>query len=78
MAAAGLRTASLPSRCAQATQYTHPRALPQGYDIMEDIYSTRTAAMSFLHELCKARPKGNLEPLMAVSAGGWAAAAAVL
>ena len=45
---------------------------------MEDIYSTRTAAMSFLHELCKARPKGNLEPLMAVSAGGWAAAAAVL
>lgn len=71
VAAAGLRTASLPSRCAPATQCTHPPAPPQGYDIMEDIYSTRTAAMSFLHELCKARPKGNLEPLMAVGTRGW-------
>jgi H+/gluconate symporter-like permease len=37
---------------------------------MEDIYSTRTAAMNFLHELCKARAKGNLDMLMAVGAGG--------
>lgn len=34
---------------------------------MEDIYSTKTAAMSFVHELCKARAKGNLDMLMAVS-----------
>lgn len=38
---------------------------------MEDIYSTRTAAMNFLHELCKARAKGNLDMLMAV--GCWRA-----
>lgn len=31
---------------------------------MEDIYSTKTAAMNFLHELCKARAKGNLDMLM--------------
>lgn len=37
----------------------------KGYDIMEDIYSTKTAAMNFLHELCKARAKGNLDMLMA-------------
>ncbi len=33
---------------------------------MEDIYSTKTAAMSFVHELCKARAKGSLDMLMAV------------
>ncbi|KAL4855989.1 Importin beta-like SAD2 [Chlorella vulgaris] len=37
----------------------------KGYDIMEDMYSSKTAAMSFLHELCKARAKGNLDMLMA-------------
>lgn len=37
----------------------------KGYDIMEDIYSTKTAAMSFVHELCKARAKGSLDMLMA-------------
>lgn len=42
---------------------------PQGYDIMEDIYSTKTAAMNFLHELCKARAKGNLDMLMQVRGG---------
>lgn len=34
---------------------------------MEDIYSTKTAAMTFVHELCKARAKGSLDMLMAVS-----------
>ncbi|PSC72993.1 importin beta-like SAD2 [Micractinium conductrix] len=37
----------------------------KGYDIMEDIYSMKTAAMTFLSELCKARAKGNLDMLMA-------------
>lgn len=37
---------------------------------MEDMYSSKTAAMSFLHELCKARAKGNLDMLMAVSGAG--------
>ena len=43
----------------------------QGYDIMEDIYSAKTAAMTFLHELCKARAKGNLDMLMQVGGHGW-------
>eukprot|EP00887_Chlorella_sp_A99_P003658 scaffold7.g3658.t1 len=41
----------------------------KGYDVIEDIYSTKTAAMNFLHELCKARPKGNLDMLMRHLAG---------
>ena len=36
---------------------------------MEDIYSTKTAAMNFVHELCKARAKGNLDMLMQVRHG---------
>lgn len=36
----------------------------KGYDIMEDMYSTKTAAMNFVHELCKARAKHCLDMLM--------------
>ena len=51
---------------------TVPSAVPQeyvrkGYDIIEDIYSTKTAAMNFVHELCKARAKASLDMLMNVS-----------
>ncbi|KAK2079907.1 hypothetical protein QBZ16_002302 [Prototheca wickerhamii] len=33
----------------------------KGYDIVEDLHSSKTAAMNFLLELCKARPKGTLD-----------------
>uniref|UniRef100_A0A1D2AD30 Importin N-terminal domain-containing protein n=1 Tax=Auxenochlorella protothecoides TaxID=3075 RepID=A0A1D2AD30_AUXPR len=36
----------------------------KGYDIIEDLHSTKTAAMNFLLELCKSRPKGNLDALV--------------
>jgi importin-7 len=35
----------------------------QGYDIMEEMYSPKSAASNFLHELCEARQK-NLDPFM--------------
>ena len=35
----------------------------QGYDIMEEMYSPKSAASNFLHELCETRAK-NLEPFM--------------
>ncbi|KFM27576.1 Importin-7, partial [Auxenochlorella protothecoides] len=38
----------------------------KGYDIIEDLHSTKTAAMNFLLELCKSRPKGNLDALVQV------------
>ena len=36
---------------------------------MEDIYSTKTAAMTLCHELCKARQKACLDMLMTVRPG---------
>ena len=36
----------------------------QGYDIIEEMYSPKSAAANFVHELCSTRPKGNLEALM--------------
>ena len=36
----------------------------QGYDVIEEIYNEKTAAMNFVHELCKTRTKGNLEAFM--------------
>ena len=41
----------------------------QGYDVMEEMYNEKTAAMNFVHELCKERPKGNLETFMALCIG---------
>ena len=41
----------------------------QGYDVMEEMYSEKTAAVNFLHELCKVRTKGNLEAFMALCIG---------
>lgn len=41
----------------------------QGYDVMEEMYNEKTAAMNFVHELCKERPKGNLETFMALCVG---------
>lgn len=35
----------------------------QGYDIMEEMYSPKSAASNFLHELCESRQK-NLDPFM--------------
>lgn len=35
----------------------------QGYDIMEEMYSPKSAASNFLHELCESRQK-NLAPFM--------------
>lgn len=37
----------------------------KGYDILEDMYSPKTAAMNFIHEMSRVRSQGNLEPLMA-------------
>lgn len=39
-------------------------ACMQGYDVMEEMYNEKTAAMNFVHELCKCRTKGNLEAFM--------------
>ena len=36
----------------------------QGYDIVEDMYSPKTAAANFIHELGKSRAKGHLPMLM--------------
>ncbi|BDA47636.1 Importin-7 [Coccomyxa sp. Obi] len=36
----------------------------KGYDVMEEMYNEKTAAMNFVHELCKCRTKGNLEAFM--------------
>ncbi|EIE23737.1 ARM repeat-containing protein [Coccomyxa subellipsoidea C-169] len=36
----------------------------KGYDVMEEMYNEKTAAMNFVHELCKTRTKGNLETFM--------------
>jgi hypothetical protein len=57
--------------CPSCTAACTAPCVLQGYDIMEDIYSAKTAAMTFLHELCKARAKGNLDMLMQVGGVGW-------
>lgn len=36
----------------------------QGYDVMEEMYNEKTAAMNFVTELCQSRTKGNLEAFM--------------
>ena len=36
----------------------------QGYDIIEDMYSPKTSATNFVHELCTCRAKENLAPLL--------------
>lgn len=36
----------------------------KGYDIIEDMYSPRTAAVNFIQELCRVRAKDNLPKLM--------------
>jgi hypothetical protein len=36
----------------------------QGYDLIEDMYSAKTAAMNLVSELCKQRTKGNLDAFM--------------
>ena len=45
---------------------TRPRlpVLLQGYDIIEDMYSPKTSATNFVHELCTCRGKENLAPLL--------------
>ena len=57
--------------CSSCTAACTAPCVLQGYDIMEDIYSAKTAAMTFLHELCKARAKGTLDMLMPVGGHGW-------
>uniref|UniRef100_A0A061RWK7 Putative importin-7 n=1 Tax=Tetraselmis sp. GSL018 TaxID=582737 RepID=A0A061RWK7_9CHLO len=37
----------------------------KGYDVIEEMYNPRTAAMNFLHEVCKVRPKMSLDFFMA-------------
>ena len=36
----------------------------QGYDIIEDMYSPKTSATNFVHELCTHRAKEFLPPLL--------------
>lgn len=36
----------------------------QGYDIIEDMYSPKTSATNFVHELCTHRAKDFLPPLL--------------
>ncbi|KAL3141839.1 hypothetical protein ABBQ32_004507 [Trebouxia sp. C0010 RCD-2024] len=36
----------------------------KGYDIIEDMYSPKTSATNFVHELCTCRAKENLAPLL--------------
>ena len=37
----------------------------KGYDVIEDIYSSKTAAMTLLYDLCTMRKKTQLDPTMA-------------
>lgn len=39
----------------------------QGYDIMEEMYNQKTAAVNFVQELCKTRSKASLQPVMALA-----------
>ena len=47
----------------------HDGAWAQGYDVMEEMYNTKTAAMNFVHEVCKVRAKGNLADFMTICIG---------
>ena len=44
-------------------------AWAQGYDVMEEMYNAKTAAMNFVHEVCKVRAKGNLADFMSICVG---------
>lgn len=46
-------------RAAKSVAVSH-----QGYDIIEDMYSPKTSATNFVHELCTCRAKENLAPLL--------------
>ncbi len=41
----------------------------QGYDVMEEMYNAKTAAMNFVQEVCKVRAKGNLPDFMNICIG---------
>ena len=41
----------------------------QGYDVMEEMYNAKTAAMNFVQEVCKVRQKGNLPDFMNICIG---------
>ena len=47
----------------------HDGAWAQGYDVMEEMYNAKTAAMNFVHEVCKVRAKGNLADFMNICVG---------
>ncbi len=36
---------------------------------MEEMYNSKTAAMNLVHELCKLRPRGNLDTFMELCVG---------
>ena len=39
----------------------------QGYDIMEEMYNQKTAAINFIQELCKSRVKASLQTVMSIA-----------
>ncbi|CAL5220954.1 g3058 [Coccomyxa viridis] len=41
----------------------------KGYDVMEEMYNAKTAAMNFVQEVCKVRQKGNLADFMSICIG---------
>ncbi len=45
------------------------RVTLQGYDILEDMYSPKTAAANFAHDLCR-KKRNHLDAFMGVVAGG--------
>ena len=47
----------------------HGSKVVQGYDVMEELYNAKTAAINFVHEVCKVRAKGNLEDFMGICVG---------
>ena len=47
----------------------HSSNMVQGYDVMEELYNAKTAAINFVHEVCKVRAKGNLEDFMGICVG---------
>ena len=44
--------------------YSNISCSEQGYDIIEEMYSSKTAAMNFIHEVCKMRAKAALDAFM--------------
>lgn len=51
-------------RISKASKLTRPYNHLQGYDLIEDMYSAKTAAMNLVSELCKQRTKSTLDPFM--------------